>query len=132
MATMELEPMGYGDTKGGAAAYTHAVADVERDQDFQQGIESEKYDPQGDVRDMRRLGRKQEVKRRFRFFSIVGYMVILASTWEATLVTTIFSLPNGGTAGTIWMTFIGACGMFTSTLSLAEVCRCCSSFVKET
>lgn len=36
---------------------------------------------------------------RFRFFSIVGYMVILASTWEAALVTSIFALSNGGTGG---------------------------------
>ncbi|KAK3642941.1 hypothetical protein LTR56_010538 [Elasticomyces elasticus] len=44
--------------------------------------EGKPYDPAYDRRDMRRLGRIQEVKRRFRFFSIVGYMVILASTWE--------------------------------------------------
>ena len=44
--------------------------------------EGKVYDPAYDRRDMRRLGRIQEVKRRFRFFSIVGYMVILASTWE--------------------------------------------------
>ena len=73
------------------------------------------------MRDMRRLGRRQEVKRRFRFFSIVGYMIILASTWEAALVTTVLSLPNGGTAGTIWITVIQSCGMFFATLSLAEM-----------
>ncbi|KAK5735070.1 hypothetical protein LTR17_008406 [Elasticomyces elasticus] len=88
------------------------------------------YDPAYDRRDMRRLGRIQEVKRRFRFFSIVGYMVILASTWEYasmspqsenkmlrflvfrySLVTSVFSLSNGGTAGTIWLTLIACCGM---------------------
>ena len=97
------------------------MTNVDQDIAFQQAVESEKYDPEHDVRDMRRLGRRQEVKRRFRFFSIIGYMVILASTWESALVTTIFSLPNGGTAGTIWITFLGAFGMFTSTLSMAEV-----------
>ncbi|KAK3625967.1 hypothetical protein LTR56_020083 [Elasticomyces elasticus] len=90
----------------------------------------EPYDPAYDRRDMRRLGRIQEVKRRFRFFSIVGYMVILASTWEYastspqsenkmlrfwlfrySLVTSVFSLSNGGTAGTIWLTLIACCGM---------------------
>ncbi|KAK3617758.1 hypothetical protein LTR56_025072 [Elasticomyces elasticus] len=44
--------------------------------------EGQPYNPAYDRRDMRRLGRVQEVKRRFRFFSLVGYMVILASTWE--------------------------------------------------
>ncbi|KAK5706031.1 hypothetical protein LTR97_001017 [Elasticomyces elasticus] len=92
--------------------------------------EDKPYDPAYDRRDMRRLGRIQEVKRRFRFFSIVGYMVILASTWEYastspqsenkmlrflvfrySLVTSVFSLSNGGTAGTIWLTLIACCGM---------------------
>ncbi|KAK5130278.1 hypothetical protein LTR08_002238 [Meristemomyces frigidus] len=109
----------YADQKD--AIQAHAVADADQDLAFRQAVDNEKYDPEHDVRDMRRLGRKQEVKRRFRFFSIIGYMVILASTWESALVTTIFSLPNGGTAGTIWITFIGACGMFTSTLSMAEM-----------
>ncbi|KAK5695096.1 hypothetical protein LTR17_024621 [Elasticomyces elasticus] len=44
--------------------------------------EGKSYNPTYDQRDMRRLDRIQEVKRRFRFFSLVGYMVILASTWE--------------------------------------------------
>nr|OQO19071.1 hypothetical protein B0A51_14967 [Rachicladosporium sp. CCFEE 5018] len=34
---------------------------------------------------------------------------------------TIFSLLNGGTAGTIWMTLIASLGMLTSTLSMAEM-----------
>ncbi|KAK5723811.1 hypothetical protein LTR15_005511 [Elasticomyces elasticus] len=102
--------------------------------------EDKPYDPAYDRRDMRRLGRIQEVKRRFRFFSIVGYMVILASTWEYastspqsenkmlrflvfrySLVTSVFSLSNGGTAGTIWLTLIACCGMFLSCLSMAEM-----------
>ncbi|KAK5689387.1 hypothetical protein LTR17_026291, partial [Elasticomyces elasticus] len=74
--------------------------------------EGKPYNPTYDRRDMRRLGRVQEVKRRFRFFSLVGYMVILASTWEFALVTSVFSLSNGGTAGTIWLTLIACCGMF--------------------
>jgi len=94
---------------------------LEYDADLQQLDEGNNYDPTCDKRDMRRLGRIQEVKRRFRFFSIVGYMVILASTWECFLVDCIFSLSNGGTAGAIWMT-LGACfGMFVTCLSMAEV-----------
>ncbi|KAK5676171.1 hypothetical protein LTR17_027749, partial [Elasticomyces elasticus] len=90
--------------------------------------EGKSYNPTYDQRDMRRLGRVQEVKRRFRFFSLVGYMVILASTWEYVLwrhefalVTSVFSLSNGGTAGTIWLTLIACCGMFLSCLSMAEM-----------
>ena len=93
----------------------------DNDPDLHQIDEGERYDPTHDKRDMRRLGRKQEMKRRFRFFSIVGYMVILASTWESALVTSVFALNNGGTGGAIWITF-GACfGQLTSTISMAEM-----------
>ena len=95
--------------------------DLSHNPDLHQIGEGERYDPIHDKRDMRRLGRKQEMKRRFRFFSIVGYMVILASTWESALVTSVFSLNNGGTAGAIWITF-GACfGQLSSTISMAEM-----------
>ncbi|KAK5754893.1 hypothetical protein LTS12_015016 [Elasticomyces elasticus] len=83
--------------------------------------EGKPYNPAYDRRDMRRLGRIREVKRRFCFFSFVGYMVIPASTWEFALVTSVFSLSNGGTAGTIWLTLIACCGMFLSCLSMAEM-----------
>jgi len=77
-----------------------------------------------DKRDMRRLGRIQEVKRRFRFFSIIGYMVVLGATWESALISLVFSLGNGGTAGAIWLTLIACAGMFVTCLSMAEVNAC--------
>ena len=95
--------------------------DLHQDPDLRQLDEGEKYDPTHDKWDMRRLGRKQEMKRRFRFFSIVGYMVILASTWEAALVTSVFALNNGGTAGAIWITFAACFGQLSSTISMAEM-----------
>ena len=95
--------------------------DLDLDPDLQQIDEGEKYDPIYDKRDMRRLGRKQEMKRRFRFFSIVGYMVILGACWEAALITSVFALFNGGTAGAIWITFGSIFGQLTSTLSMAEM-----------
>jgi len=53
---------------------------------FGEPDDHEPYDVVHDKRDMRRLGRRQEVKRRFRYFSIVGYMVVLAATWESALI----------------------------------------------
>nr|POE88246.1 hypothetical protein CFP56_11475 [Quercus suber] len=74
-----------------------------------------------DKRDMKRLGKQQELKRRFRFASIVGYVVILGLTWEFSLVTGVFSLANGGTAGAIWLTLIVCSGMLMCVLSMAEL-----------
>ncbi|KAK3679100.1 hypothetical protein LTR37_021446 [Vermiconidia calcicola] len=78
-----------------------------------------KYDPKDDQRDMEALA--DIWKRRFRFFSTVGYVIVLGLTWEYTLITTVFSLANGGTAGAIWLTLIVCVGMSMVTLSFAEM-----------
>ncbi|KAF2172080.1 hypothetical protein M409DRAFT_62895 [Zasmidium cellare ATCC 36951] len=90
------------------------------DSDLQQ-LPGRNYDPSYDKRDMRRLGKKQELKRRFRFFSIVGFVVVLGLTWEFSLTTGVFSLANGGTAGAIWLTFVVCFGMFFVMVSMAEL-----------
>lgn len=94
-----------------------------------------------DQKDMRRLGKKQELKvmkiaapgnrdmhgadlwtqRRFRFFSIVGFVVVLGLTWEFSLTTLVFNLGNGGTAGAIWLVLVVCTGMFFVMLSMAEL-----------
>jgi hypothetical protein len=61
---------------GKAEAATH---EVDLSANLHDAGGGEKYDAAYDRRDMRRLGRIQEVRRRFRFFSIVGYMVILGT-----------------------------------------------------
>ncbi|KAK5128122.1 hypothetical protein LTR08_004193 [Meristemomyces frigidus] len=80
-----------------------------------------KYNSKDDDRDMYRLGRKQELKRRFKYFSIAGYVVVLGNSWEFAVVTSTFGLANGGTAGTIWMSIAVCIGMFLGVLSLAEI-----------
>nr|OQO17982.1 hypothetical protein B0A51_12024 [Rachicladosporium sp. CCFEE 5018] len=71
----------YGDKK----VPGNAALPAELNNDFAIESDTARHGQEHDARDMRRLGRKQEVKRRFRFFSIVGYMVILPSTWEGAL-----------------------------------------------
>jgi hypothetical protein len=38
-----------------------------------------------DIKDMSRLGKKQEFMRNFRFYSILGFTSTLMATWEALL-----------------------------------------------
>lgn len=102
------------------AAETELRGTGDDDAQVQQIDEGNRYDPSYDKRDMKRLGRRQELKRRFRYFSLVGYMLILASCWENVLLSSIFSLPNGGIAGTIWMTLLACVGQASSMLSMAE------------
>jgi choline transport protein len=112
-----------------------SVADTASD-DVTQRSSSKDYNPAPDQRDMRRLGKKQELKvsridlidaipslplqRRFRFFSIVGYVIVLGLTWEFSLVVGAFSLSNGGPAGAIWLTFFVCCGMVFVMLSMVR------------
>nr|POF07203.1 choline transport protein [Quercus suber] len=76
------------------------------------GSKDSKNGTGNDRRDMIRMGKRQELRRNFQFFSIWGYAVILGCTWEWGLASGVFSLTNGGTAGAIWM-FLAVCfGMF--------------------
>ncbi|KAE9961348.1 hypothetical protein EG327_004581, partial [Venturia inaequalis] len=74
-----------------------------------------------DVRDMGRLGKKQEFMRNFRFYSILGFTSTLMCTWEAMLSTSAFGLIDGGTAGLIW-TYIGTVTLMTCVIaSMADM-----------
>lgn len=53
--------------------------------------------------------------------SIAGYVVVLGNTWEFAVVTSTFSIANGGPAGAIWTTIIVCVGMFLVVLSMAEL-----------
>ncbi|KAF2659732.1 amino acid permease-like protein [Lophiostoma macrostomum CBS 122681] len=76
---------------------------------------------QSDAQDMYRMGKKQELRRNFRMVSIVGFVVVLQSTWESALLSAYFGLFNGGTAGVIWMTIITWVFVMAMIASLAEM-----------
>ncbi|KAK5173807.1 uncharacterized protein LTR77_002488 [Saxophila tyrrhenica] len=107
------------------ASVKDSVGHSIKEEDFSDGetqqVSGKDYDTTPDKRDMRRLGKKQELKRRFRFFSIVGYVIVLGLTWEFSLVMGAFSLSNGGAAGAIWLTLFVCCGMGMVMLSMAEM-----------
>ena len=82
-----------------------------------------------DQQGMWRIGKKQELRREFQFFSIWGFAVILGCSWEYVLVYVtripgswstadlhhrngVLSLQNGGTAGSVWIFLITCVGMF--------------------
>ncbi|KAI9803960.1 MAG: hypothetical protein M1833_000241 [Piccolia ochrophora] len=74
-----------------------------------------------DQQDMTRLGKQQELKRNFRFISILGFTVTLMSTWESMLVASTFGLIDGGFAGLIWVYLGTFCGFFAVVCSMAEM-----------
>jgi choline transport protein len=51
-----------------------------------------------DAADMYRLGQKQELKRTFHQFSILGFSLIAVLTWPSVTGLAVYSLINGGLA----------------------------------
>jgi len=45
---------------------------------------------------------------------------VLGLTWEFAIVTSIFSLANGGTAGAIWLVLVVTTGLFCVMLSMVS------------
>ncbi|KAK6824888.1 hypothetical protein PG987_012382 [Apiospora arundinis] len=57
---------------------------------------AEKVGTTHDQTDMHRLNKKQQLRRNFRFVSIVGYAVIIGSSWQFSLIVAGVSTLNGG------------------------------------
>ncbi|KAK5165237.1 uncharacterized protein LTR77_009335 [Saxophila tyrrhenica] len=74
-----------------------------------------------DQQNMDRLGKTQELRRNFRFISVLGFTAVLMCTWEAILFTASYILPNGGRAGMVWMYVICLFGFGLAILSMAEM-----------
>jgi hypothetical protein len=62
------------------------------------GDATEKGGTSADTRDMLRMGKMQETRRNFHRITILGFCMVILSTWEAILSTSVFALANGGTA----------------------------------
>ncbi|KAM7188891.1 Amino acid/polyamine transporter I [Naviculisporaceae sp. PSN 640] len=77
-----------------------------------------------DEHEMRMLGKTQQLNRNFRFISTLGFACTLMSTWEIGLMTSMFALLNGGTAGLIWgylIVWVGYLMVFASMAELASL-----------
>jgi len=78
-------------------------------------------DTSNDLRDMQRLGKKQEFKRNFNFLSTLGFVSIYMATWEFVLVSLSVGLANGGFAGLFWCFITTVTCYSTIVASLAEM-----------
>ena len=68
------------------------------------------------------MGKRQQLRRVSRFLSIVGFVMVLQSTWESILLAAQYGLVNGGTAGVIWVTVaVVAAGALCMIASMASV-----------
>ncbi|MCJ1311737.1 hypothetical protein MMC25_005410 [Agyrium rufum] len=74
-----------------------------------------------DQRDMSRMGKAQELKRNFRSFSALAFVIVLQGTWEVLLVGITQGLTCGGLAGVFYSYLWTFFGFGTIVLSLAEM-----------
>ena len=74
-----------------------------------------------DRHDMMNLGRKQVLRRNFRFISILGFGAVLICTWEIVFANLIFSLTDGGTAGLFWGYTVTVIASIFIYLSISEM-----------
>lgn len=74
-----------------------------------------------DRRDMSVLGKKQVLRRQFKFSTMLGFASTVMVAWEFCLLVSPFSLEDGGTAAVFWGLFISPFVMIPMYASLAEV-----------
>jgi choline transport protein len=74
-----------------------------------------------DVADMRRMGKGQQLIRRFRFFSVTAFVAIATAAWEIGLFLLTPGLVDGGRAGLVWNSLWNFIGFAPVYLSMAEM-----------
>ncbi|KAK3622305.1 hypothetical protein LTR56_022270, partial [Elasticomyces elasticus] len=85
-------------SKGTSAATGASPMDGEKS--LQHSIIPIKWqDTAADCHDMSVLGKKQVLRRQFRFWTILGFASKVMVAWEFCLLVSPFTLQDGGTAG---------------------------------
>ncbi|GAB7353911.1 hypothetical protein MBLNU459_g4257t1 [Dothideomycetes sp. NU459] len=85
---------------------------------FDEGVKGMTHN---DRRDMRRMGKKQELRRNFRTVSTIGFTTCVMGTWEILLTSNTQGLTAGGMAGLFWSLVWCYTGQFFVVMSLAEM-----------
>lgn len=79
--------------------------------------------PIDDIKDMRRMGKKQVLNRTFRQTSITSFVCLATASWEVGLLIISPALIDGGRAGLVWNSLWCWIGFLPIYLSMV----CCSS-----
>ncbi|KAH8809152.1 amino acid/polyamine transporter I [Xylogone sp. PMI_703] len=74
-----------------------------------------------DKREMRMMGKKQVLRRNFRFVTMLGFASTVCASWEALLPLFTFALTDGGPGILFWGFLVCMCGMSTVYASIAEM-----------
>ena len=74
-----------------------------------------------DRTDLANIGKKEVLKRRFGFMSMIGFSCTLMGTWAGLLTFFAGPLTNGGSAGSVYGYIFGWLGVLTVMCTLAEL-----------
>ncbi|KAI7459984.1 amino acid transporter-like protein [Hortaea werneckii] len=74
-----------------------------------------------DRQDMHTLGRKQVLRRRFKFFTMLGFASTVMVAWEFVLVVSAFGLADGGKPAVFWGLLLSPVVLTPVYASLAEM-----------
>jgi choline transport protein len=74
-----------------------------------------------DSRDMHRMGKAQELRRSFKYYSTLFFVCVLTATWEFLLISNTNGLVDGGRPGLLWTLVWSMVGMGLIIASLAEM-----------
>ena len=78
-----------------------------------------------DQRDMVVLGKKQVLRRHFKFITMLGFASTVLVAWEILPVISVYALQDGGTPIIFWGLVAGIIGMTFVYSSLAEMASMC-------
>jgi choline transport protein len=74
-----------------------------------------------DREEMSMLGKKQVLRRQFRFSTMMGFASTVMVAWEFVLIVAPFGLTNGGTPAVFWGIVLSPFVLLPMYASLAEV-----------
>jgi choline transport protein len=86
------------------------------------GMVDEKYQGTSfDRQEMSMLGKKQVLRRQFKFSTMMGFASTVMVAWEFVLIVAPFGLTNGGTLAVFWGIVLSPFVLLPMYTSLAEV-----------
>ncbi|KAM3420290.1 hypothetical protein BST61_g3575 [Cercospora zeina] len=112
--------MAHNASPAGKEAFAHITMDDTADR-AEDGLPAEKLGTVVDRRDMRRMGKQQELRRNFSFIPIFGFAAVLMMTWASILSSASYTLPNGGLPAMIWVYVVTLFGFGGAILTMAEM-----------
>ncbi|PYH88862.1 choline transport protein [Aspergillus ellipticus CBS 707.79] len=92
-----------------------------RDRQLDSKVASASQSRVQDEQGLGRVGKKQILKRRFGFLSILGFSCTILASWEGILSTFTVPFENGGPAGTVYSFLVVWLGTFSTFLTMSEL-----------